>query len=137
MINQQQFNEIQAYFNEHKGATIFLGYVFHMVESVYIEFMEYKRGYIVSYKGGINIPVLDFTRSAINNFLMENIVKIRDGSNSLGLWLNPNNNRLYIDISRHYDSIHNAIDTAKFNDQLYIYDCKKKQSFNTWTMQYE
>jgi hypothetical protein len=137
MINQKQFNEIQAYFNKHKGATIFLGYVFHMVEAVYIEFMEYKSGFVVSYKGGIDIPVLDLTRSVINNFLMDNIVKIREGSNSLGLWLNPNNNRLYIDISRRYDSIHNAIDTAKFNDQLYIYDCKKKQSFNTWTMQYE
>jgi hypothetical protein len=137
MINQKQFNEIQAYFNEHKGATIFLGYVFHMVECVYIEFMEYKSGFVVSYKGGIDIPVLDLTKSVINNFLMDNIVKIREGSNSLGLWLNPNNNRLYIDISQRYDSIYNAIDTAKFNDQLYIYDCKKKQSFNTWTMQYE
>jgi hypothetical protein len=137
MINQKQFNEIQAYFNEHKGATIFLGYVFHMVEAVYIEFMEYKSGFVVSYKGGIDIPVLDLTKSVINNFLMDNIVKIREGSNSLGLWLNPNNNRLYIDISQRYDSIYNAIDTAKFNDQLYIYDCKKKQSFNTWTMQYE
>ena len=98
MINQKQFDEIQAYFNEHKGATIFLGYVFHMVESVYIEFMEYKRGYVVSYDGGIDIASLDLTKSVINNFLMNNIVKIRDGSNSLGLWLNPQNNRLYIDI---------------------------------------
>jgi hypothetical protein len=137
MINQKQFNEIQAYFNEHKGATIFLGYVFHIVEAVYIEFMEYKSGYVVSYQGGINIASLDLTKSVINNFLMENIIKIRDGSNSLGLWLSPIDNRLYIDISRRYDSIHNAIDTANANNQSHIFDCKAQKSLNVKTLQYE
>ena len=137
MINQKQFDEIQAYLNEHKGATIFLGYVFHMVQCVYIEFMEYKSGYVVSYDGGINIASLDLTKSLINNFIMENIVKIRDGSNSLGLWLNPNNNRLYIDISRRYDSIHNAIDTANANNQTHIFDCKAQKSFNVKTLKHE
>ena len=137
MINQKQFNLIESYLNENKGATIFLGYVFHMVEAVYVEFMEFKRGYIVSYQGGINIPKLDLTRKVINDFLMQNIEKIRSGGNYLGLWINPNDNRLYIDISVKYDSIHNALDTARMNNQLYIYDCFKKQSMNTWTMQYE
>lgn len=137
MINQKQFNLIESYIKENKGATIFLGYVFHMVEAVYIEFMDFNSGYIVSYKGGIKIPQMDLTRKTINDFLMNNLEKIRGGANYLGLWINPNNNHLYIDISVKFDSIHNALDIARFNDQLYIYDCKKKQSLNTWTMQYE
>lgn len=137
MINQKQFNEIETYVNANKGATIFLGYVFHMVDAVYIDFLEYKSGYIVSYKGGINIPALDLTKSLLNHFLMDNIEKIRDGSNALGLWINPNNKRLYIDISRRYDSIYNAIDTANNNKQSHIYDCKAQKSMDVKTLKYE
>jgi hypothetical protein len=137
MINQKQFNEIEAYINEHKGASIFLGYVFHMVEAVYIDFLEYKTGYIASFKGGIDIPALDLTKAVINRFLMDNIEKIRDGANSLGLWINPNNKRLYIDISRRYDSIYNAIDTAKINNQSHIFDCKAQKSINVMNLKYE
>jgi hypothetical protein len=137
MINQKQFNEIEAYLNANKGATIFLGYVFHMVEAVYIDFLEYKTGYITSFKGGIDIPALDLTKSFINTFLMDNMEKIRNGANSLGLWINPNNKRLYIDISCRYDSIYNAIDTANMNNQSHIFDCKAQKSINVNTLQYE
>jgi hypothetical protein len=135
MINQKQFKDIQSYFNKHNGATIFLGYVFHKAESIYMDFANHDSGFIVSAKNGIIVK--DLTIESINQFLFDNAKKIRNGDCYLGLWRNPKNKMIYIDISYHYESIYNALDTASFNDQIAIFDCRKKQSMNRITLQYE
>jgi hypothetical protein len=135
MINQKQFNEIQAYFNKQNGGTIFLGYVFHLKQAVYLEFMNHNGGYIVGYSGGDIVEKL--TLENINKFIMKNYERISNGTNYLGLWLNPENNMVYIDASIHFDSIYNALDMAKFNNQSHIFDCKAQKSMNVITLQYE
>lgn len=56
------------------------------------------------------------------------------GEYCLGVWLNPENNLYYVDISIHCDTIHDAAKIAFENQQIAIWDCENCRSIDTNTL---
>ena len=46
---------------------------------------------------------------------------------NLGTWINPENDKVYLDFSLTYNDLENAVRVAYNNEQLAIYDLKKNQ----------
>ena len=79
-------------------------------------------GYMVSIKGCEQRIILDnFTKEALNSFLIENIHLLCLDVYYLGAWVH--NGYVYLDVSVNEPSESRALKLAKTNKQLAIYDC--------------
>lgn len=101
---------------ENKGATL----------TRELQQAEIKRGYMVSLEGAETQARGD-DYQAINQAIKEKQEIIKDNNNMLiGLWLD--NNIMYIDISINIVDKMEALEFAKYNKQLAIYDIKNNSS---------
>lgn len=63
-----------------------------------------------------------FDEGTVYEYIHENIELLRDKRNSLGTWIDTENNKVYLDISRTISDFDDAIQCAKANSQLAIFD---------------
>jgi hypothetical protein len=114
---------------DNKGATLVVysgNKVFKSIRNV---------GYAVSIKG----------HELITDMLTDKLLEAYIDMNSeyleanyearVGVWFNPENKKIYLDISHVYDYILNACDEAAMNDQIAIYDFSRNVSINRFTME--
>lgn len=81
--------------------------------------IDYKRGYQISIK---DLAIFDITqKTKILNFT-KNLQLAKN--EFLGFWVD--NNKIYIDISKHYNNKNKAITEGKKNNQISIFDWYKK-----------
>lgn len=87
---------------------------------------DLKKGFMVSLEGTETQTQGD-DYQAINQAIKEKQEIIKDSNNMyIGLWLN--NNIMYIDISINIEDKTEALEFAKYNKQLAIYDLKNNDS---------
>lgn len=103
----------------------------------HIELSNYNFGYMVSLDGYEHtIPLKRFTPKDIKNYIEKYSKELNDGGfNLLGIWINKG--KVYLDISRHFHWVHNAIDALKIHNQKAFYDIKQGKSFDQYLNEVE
>jgi transcriptional/translational regulatory protein YebC/TACO1 len=124
MITKELMQEIF----DNKGATI-------LVEGPVAFNTKYTEGYAVSIKGHelITDTLTDKLLEAYIDMNAEYIEK--NPAARVGVWFNPENKKIYLDISLVTKNIYNAMDKASMNDQMAIYDFKRGASINRYTLE--
>ena len=91
---------------------------------------KFNSGYMVSLDGYEHtIPLKKFTPKDIKNYIEKYGDELNDGGwNMLGIWINKG--KVYLDISRHYTFIYNALDALKVHHQKAFYDIGKGKSYD-------
>jgi hypothetical protein len=119
MLKKDQFNAIKKYVKKHNGATIELFYTYHMESCVNIGFVKLKSGYSVSIKDKQKV-LTDLSMESLNAYIKDNYKILASGNNYyLGIWID--NGKIYLDISRIYESIYNTLDECNYNKQIAYY----------------
>ena len=130
MVKKDQFNAIKKYVKKNNGATIELFYTYHIESCINIGFANPKNGYAVSIKDCGKI-VNDLTMESLNEYVKDNYKILASGNGYfLGIWID--NGKIYLDITRIYQSIYNAIDECRYNNQKAYYDFKLGKSVNIY-----
>ena len=113
-MNNKQLKIIKNYISKHEGATL---------TANGLGFALLKRGYMVSLQGSETQTTLE----KLDKRTIEKYQKIASERNAfIGLWLD--NGILYVDISINVMQSASALNIAKLNNQLAIYDLKNSQS---------
>jgi len=129
MINESQHFDIMQYLLNNGGATIELGYSSFDKNCQALYFIQPKTGYAVSIKNAEQITD-NLTIETLNAYISKNHNLLTSGNGYyLGIWID--NGKFYLDISRIYQSIYNAIDECNFNNQIEYYDFKLGKSVKT------
>ena len=130
MITKELFEEIAL----AGGAT--LDAVYHEGQRIgNVNNMKYASGYAVSIKGyelvthKLTIELLDAYIEMYKEFLENNPAA------RVGVWFNLKDGKIYLDISKVYQNIYNALDEAAANKQKAIYDFARGVSINRLTME--
>ena len=130
MITKELMQEIF----DNKGATLVVYYNYNLGATEVFN-AKYTEGYAVSIKGH------ELITDGITDKLLEAYIKMnaeyleKNPAARVGVWLNPENKKIYVDISHVYKNIYNAVDTAAMHDQIAIYDFKRAESINRFTME--
>lgn len=123
-----------------QGATLKVGVWNNDILSV--ERMDYNSGYAVSIKR-YELTTYTISPELVTAYIRLHAKDLQDNPNyHVGLWCNKDETdgvrgvcKWYLDISVVYDSIYNAIDTAHMEKQLAIYDFKRQESIDVYTLQ--
>ena len=82
-------------------------------------------GYMVSLKGmELKINVIDFSPEHVDHFIRKNLSCLFNKSCYIGTWIN--NDLVYLDISLNIKDKNQALEYAKANGQICIWDVEKK-----------
>lgn len=88
-------------------------------------------GYVVSPYKGKEVVLNKVDEKSLEFFLLNNYDLLKQEGNNLGGWLNKQNGKFYLDISRVVDNVDDAIGYAAYNDQIAIFDIKNSKEINT------
>jgi len=88
-----------------------------------------KRGYAVGVAPDYTTEAWDYwIRADINSFFNRVLpILCADPRNHMGIWIDNSDGKMYLDVSRIYDDLQEALDTAKQYGQKAIYDFKNKK----------
>jgi hypothetical protein len=89
-------------------------------------------GYMVSFPGlELKLNINEFSLRALERFVSENLPILESVSNSfVGVWLNPDDNCYYLDISEQLFDKEHALRTGMLRDQLAIFDLSEGKTIN-------
>ena len=86
-----------------------------------------KTGYMVSIDG---YEEKHECSNILNHVVRDYVVRyseiLSDGETYLGGWLDKQTSTVYLDVSMHISDLQEAIEFARNNNQIAIYDCKNK-----------
>ena len=106
-----------------------------LVEGPVVFNAKYKDGYAVSIKGH-ELITDGITDKLLEAYIDMNAEYIENNPSArVGVWFNPENKKIYLDISLVSKNINNALDKAAMNDQIAIYDFKRGVSINRFTLE--
>jgi len=111
--------EVLQYVLEHNGIT----YDVRIGNKI-----TYSEGYYVSLsrKFGKVIKLNKFCITDINKYIAHRADFLNSPDHFLGIWINQNTSIVYLDISIHIKELEPALNFAKINRQLAIWDCANK-----------
>ena len=84
------------------------------------------KGFMCSIKDLLIIDKKDFNIKLLKYLVKDNFSLLKSNENYLGTW--EDNGKIYIDISKNFSSKEKALNTAKINKQLAIFDLKEMKS---------
>lgn len=84
------------------------------------------KGYMCSIKDLIVIDKKDFNVKLLKSLVKDNFSLLKSNENYLGMWIE--NDKIYVDIAANFSSKEKALNTARNNKQLAIYDIDNNKS---------
>lgn len=84
------------------------------------------KGFMYSIKDLLIADKKDFNVKLIKSLVKQNFNLLKSNENYLGTW--EDNEKIYIDISSNFNNKEKALDVAKINKQLAIFDLQEMKS---------
>lgn len=88
-------------------------------------------GFAVSPYKGREVILDQVDKTSLRSFLLDNIDLLKEEGNNFGGWLNNEDGKFYLDISKVVDNIDDAIGYAAYNDQIAIFDLGNQSEITT------
>ena len=113
--------EVLQYVLENGGIT--LDYPFNQLRKI-----DHTTGYLVSMREfGEALHIRGLCIHTINEYILKNkTVLEHDGNKFFGIWIDNETSIVYLDVSIHIQELEPALNFAKINRQLAIWDCANK-----------
>ncbi len=88
-------------------------------------------GFAVSPYKGREVVLDKVDNKSLESFLLNNFDLLKEEGNNFGGWLNRQDGKFYLDISKVVDNVDDAIGYAAYNKQIGIYDLNKGEEIIT------